>query len=388
MDRFALRKPQKTLRNFVFLSLTGALAACGLPESGPTRGQIESSSVSRGGDAYLVPVDDEVARETAVFNNLGFSSNFLNADELSPDTIRAGDVLGLTIWENVAEGLLARGGAAASVIEQVQVDSSGFIFVPYAGRIRAAGNTPEALRGIITRALETQTPDPQVSVRRLAGDGATVTVVGAVGAQGVYPIDRPTRKLSSVLARAGGVSFEADLDVDVTQVSILRGNRIERIWLTDLLENPAVDIAVRGGDRIIVEQDRRSFIALGALGTQTNVPFSEQDLNALEAVASVGGLNSAIADPTGIFVLREQDEATARKVLDNPQIQGPQRIVYTVDLTQPSGMFVAGDFFIQDGDTVFVTEAPLARWSKTVSLVFGSVVQPAANVSTLSNNAF
>ncbi|MDJ0993058.1 MAG: polysaccharide biosynthesis/export family protein [Dinoroseobacter sp.] len=376
---------QRTLRNLFVLTLAGALAGCGLPESGPNESQLLSSSVQRAGDAFVVPVDDEVARETAVFNQLGFPSDFTNAAELSPDTIRAGDVLGLTIWENVTEGLLARGGDGAAVIEQVEVDSGGFIFVPYAGRIRAAGNTPEALRGIITRALETQTPDPQVSVRRLAGDGATVTVVGAVGSQGVYPIERSTRKLSSVLARAGGVNPEV-VEPDVTQVSVLRGNRIERIWLTDLLENPAVDIAIRGGDRIVVERDRRSFISMGATGNQTRVPFDEQNLTAIEAIASVGGLNPAIADPTGVFVLREQDQNTARNVLNRPDIQGDQRIIYLLDLTQPSGMFVAQNFIIQDNDTIFVTEAPLARWGKTVSLVFGSIVQPAANLNTLAGN--
>lgn len=374
----------RRLRNLILLTLAGALAACGIPESGPTRSQLSDSSVQRAGDAYIVPVDDEIARETAAFNRLGFSSGFVNAAELSPDTIRPGDVLGLTIWENVVEGLLARGGEGAALIEEVQVDSSGFIFVPYAGRIRAAGNTPEALRGIITRALETQTPDPQVSVRRIAGDGATVTVVGAVLAQGVYPIDRPTRNLSSVIARAGGVDAEL-IEPDVTQVSVLRGNRIERVWLTDLLEDPSVDIAIRGGDRVVVEQDRRNFIALGATGTQTRVPFNSQDLTALEALASVGGLNSFVSDPTGIFILREQDESTSRQVLNRSDIAGSQRIIYVLDLTQPSGMFVAGDFIIQDNDTIFVTEAPLARYGKIVSLVFGSIVAPAANVSTLAN---
>ncbi|WP_425092581.1 polysaccharide biosynthesis/export family protein [Tropicimonas sp. S265A] len=372
----------RVARSLIALTVAGAVAACGgvVPKAGPNERQLLDSSVQQAGNAFVVPVDDEVARETAVFNRLGFSSNFINADELSPDTIRPGDVLGLTIWENVVEGLLARGGGAA-VIEQVQVDSAGFIFIPYAGRIRAAGNTPEALRGIITRALETQTPDPQVTVRRIAGNGATVTVVGGVGSQGVFPIDRPTRKLSSVLAQAGGVVVEAD----VAQISVLRGNEIGRIWLTDLLEDPSVDIAVRGGDRVIVEEDRRTFISLGATGTQTRVPFVSQDLSAIEAIASVGGLNSNLADATGIFVLREEDQATARKVLNRNDIQGEQRIIYAIDLTQPNGMFTAGDFIIQDGDTMFVTEAALARWSKVISLTFGSIVQPAANLNTLAN---
>ena len=56
------------------------------------------------------------------------------------------------------------------------------IFVPYAGRIQAAGNTPGSIRKIINDGLKEQTPDPQVEVRQIAGDGATVSLLGAVNA--------------------------------------------------------------------------------------------------------------------------------------------------------------------------------------------------------------
>src|SRR5690606_33121175 len=118
------------------------------------------------------------------------------------DTISPGDTLGLQIWENVDDGLLASQGSNATQLTQMQVDGSGFIFVPYAGRIKAAGNSPEELRRIITEKLDAQTPDPQVSVARLAGDGATVSIMGAISGQGVYPIERPTRTLSAMIARA------------------------------------------------------------------------------------------------------------------------------------------------------------------------------------------
>ncbi|ABV93990.1 putative polysaccharide export protein [Dinoroseobacter shibae DFL 12 = DSM 16493] len=369
----------------LILVTTGALAACGLPRSGPVKNELFDASVSEAGNAFIVPVTDVVAQQTFSRPATGFSSSFLSAGTVSPDAIRPGDILGLTIWENVVEGLLARGGAAASVIEQVQVDSAGFIFVPYAGRIMAAGNTPEALRGIITRQLETQTPDPQVSVRRIAGDGATVTVVGNVNGQGVYTIERPTRTLSSMIARAGGVNAEF-AEYDMILVRVIRGGEIGTIWLTDLYRDPSLDIALRGGDKIIIEQDPRSFIALGATRGQTRVNFDAQDLTALEALAQVGGLDPNLADPTGVFILRDESEDVARTVLGRPDLQGPQRVVYVLDLTQPNGFFTAEDFMIKDSDTVYVTEAPIARWNKTVSLLFGAVIQPAANIETLTAN--
>ena len=61
-----------------------------------------------------------------------------------------------------------------TTLQTVQVDGEGYIFVPYAGSLQAAGNTPESILKVITDQLKEQTPDPQIEVRRIAGDGATV----------------------------------------------------------------------------------------------------------------------------------------------------------------------------------------------------------------------
>jgi len=350
-------------------ALAAAVSACALPRSGPTKREIYAGSVQREGDAFVVTVNDHVTRATGVVPALGFGDSFANAGVVGSDEIRPGDVLGLTIWENVDDGLLAAEGLNATELTEVQVDGSGFIFVPYAGRLMAAGNTPEGLRRIITAKLETQTPDPQVSVMRVAGDGATVSVVGGVGAQGVFPIERPTRTLSSMLAKAGGVVIEPE----IAQITVIRNGHRGKIWLADLYENPHSDIALRPGDRILVEEDTRAFTALGATGTQNRVPFESQNLSAIEAIAQVGGLNSGLADPTGVFVFRNEPEAIARAVLGREDLIGDQRLVYVLDLTEPNGVFMARDFVIRDEDTVYVTEAPFVQWQKTLSVMSGTI---------------
>lgn len=344
-------------------------SSCGLPRSGPNKNQIFAGSVMREGDAFVLLVDDRVNRIASVTPALGFAASFRNAGVVGSDTIRPGDVLGLTIWENVEDGLLVPQGQNATVLDEVQVDGAGFIFVPYAGRIRAAGNTPEAIRRIIAEKLNEQTPDPQVQVRRLAGDGATVTVVGAVGAQGVYPIERPTRTLSAMLAAAGGVSIRPE----IAQVTVVRGDHSGNIWFEDLYDHPGHDIALRGGDRIFVQQDTRSFTALGATGTQSRVAFESQTISAIEAIAQVGGLNPNLADPTGVFVFRNEPEEIANQLVGRTDLQGTQRVVYVLDLTSPNGMFMARDFAIRDEDTVYVTEAPFSQFNKTIAAITGTL---------------
>jgi polysaccharide export outer membrane protein len=340
-----------------------------LPRSGPTRNEIFAGSVQREGDAFVVEVNQRVIAATAVVPALGFSEAFQNAGAVSTEVIRPGDVLDLTIYENVEDGLLAGAGSNAATISEVTVDSSGFIFVPYAGRIRAAGNTPNQLREILTRNLDEQTPDPQVLIRRAAGDGATVSVAGGVGGQGIYPIERPTRTLTGMLSAAGGISVEPD----IAQITVVRGAHTGTIWFEDLYSNPQFDIAMRGGDRILVEEDGRSFTSLGATGQQARVPFDSQTISAIEAIATVGGLNTSLADPTGVFVLRNEPEEIASQVLGRSDLIGAQRMIYVLDLTAPTGMFEARDFVIRDGDTVYVTEAPFTQWSKALNALTGTL---------------
>ncbi len=373
-----ITKPMRWTRSVILIAAITAVASCALiPNAGPNKRQIYAGSVQRQGDAFVVTVNDRVTRATAVTTALGFSETFKSAAALTPDVIRPGDTLGLTIWENVDDGLLASEGVNSTTIDEVQVDSAGFIFVPYAGRLRAAGNTPEQLRNVITRQLEEQTPDPQVEVRRLAGDGATVTLIGA-GSQGVFPIERPSRTLSGMLANAGGIATEPE----ITRITVLRGGQTGTIWFNDLFRDPRLDIALRGGDRILVEEDTRSFMALGATAAQSRVPFESQNLSALEAIAQVGGLITTLADPTGVFVLRNEPAEVANQVLGRTDLIGAQRMVYVLNLTEPNGLFHARDFVIRDGDTLYVTEAPLSQWNKTVSSLIGGLT-PLTTIDTL-----
>lgn len=368
-------------RLLVCIAVVGGLVGCGLPRSGPSKREIFSGSIEQQGDTFIVPVSRNITQLTAVKPGLGFSGAFQSAGLVGSDVIHAGDVLSLTIWENVDNGLLASTGTNATPLSEVQVDGSGNIFVPYAGRIKAAGNTPEGLRQVITGKLSTQTPDPQVTVSRVAGDGSTVSVMGGVGAQGVFPITQPTRTLSAMLAKAGGVVIEPE----IAQVTVTRGGRSGKVWLKDLYRNPKMDIALRPGDVILVEKDQRSFTALGATGAQNRVPFEMQELSAIEAIAQVGGLSTNFADPTGVFILRDESEGVARTVLGRPDLQGPQRIAYVISLTEPDGLFNARDFMIRDNDTVYVTEAPYVQWQKTLSVLTGSATSAGALSNAVGN---
>ena len=356
-----------------------ALTSCGLPRSGPSKREILAGADDVQHSSFVIPVTNQTSSLIVEEPLTGFSQAFLNAGQIGSDTIRPGDTLGLSIWENVDAGVLGTRGAP-STLSELQVDGAGMIFVPYAGRVRAAGNTPEALRRIITEKLNDQTPDPQVLVTRLAGDGATVSIVGSAGTQGVFTIERPTRTLAPMLASAGGISIAPE----IVHITVLRGSQRGTVWLEDLYENPELDIALRGNDRILVEADKRAYTTMGATGGQGLVPFESRELSAVEAIARVGGISTNTADPTGIFVFRTESAKTANAVLGRSDLTGPQRVAYILDLTKPNGVFIARDFLIRDKDTIYVTEAPFVSWNKSISALTGSL-QSANAISSIAN---
>ena len=120
------------------------------------------------------------------------------------------------------------------------------------------------------------------------------------------------------------------------------------------------------------DQQVIAFSVLGATRSQARVAFETQDLSALEAIAQVGGLVSTSSDPTGVFVFRNEVSEIANIVLGRQDLIGAQRMVYVLNLTEPNGVFMARDFVIRDGDTVYVTEAPFTQFTKVLGAITGT----------------
>ncbi|MHA1128420.1 MAG: polysaccharide biosynthesis/export family protein [Alphaproteobacteria bacterium] len=358
------------------------LVSCGLPSSGPSVKDIQDSSVENGGDLHIVDVSAAIMLASAREQSSGFSQTFRGVGVVSVDRIHPGDTLTITIWENVENGLFATLGSNVTTLPAMQVDQLGNIFIPYAGTVKASGYTPNDLRLKITDLLDGQTPDPQIEVRREAGNGATVSILGGVGGQGVYPIEASSRRLTGMLANAGGIT----LDPGVVKITVRRGANVGEIWFQDLLDNPANDIPLRAGDKILLEKDERYFISMGTTG-QRRISFETHNPTVLEALAAVGGLRATSSNAKGIFVFRDEPAAIANRVLGRTDLIGPQQFAYLIDLTAQSSMLVAGKFPIRDEDTIYVTEAPYVKWRTLLFTVIGALNATSALDTALTGAA-
>lgn len=360
------------------LLLLVVVSACNTPRSGPSRNEIIIGDVEKGGNAYIVDVDQRVTELTKDEPVFEFPQNFIKASPLDLDKLYPGDIISLRIFENVREEpLLGNKGQRVAFIDEIQVDESGNIFVPYVGLVAIKGMSPNDLREYIVSKLSPQTPDPQVSLVRVAGKNASVSVQGFVVKGGVYQIEPSTNRLSSMIARSGGVNIPPSSAI----IRVTRGNQSGRVRLDQLYNDPKNDIALRLGDRIVVERDGRSYIVFGSVGKQIKVLFESSNVSILDALATVGGLNTSLADPEGVFIFRDEPASIANKVLGKNNLKGPQRMIYVIDLTKPNGVFDAKSFMVKDGDALYVPEALNVGAQKALSLLTGATSGASGSLS-------
>ncbi|MEM1162370.1 MAG: polysaccharide biosynthesis/export family protein [Pseudomonadota bacterium] len=355
----------KTLIRLCILFFAGlAVTACGLPRSGPYYEELAEQAPS---DIpfEIVPLTANVTQMANLDETSGFSVTFLEAGPEAVTRVARGDILAITVWENADEGLLNPAGIGPSQLPQSKVDETGRIFVPYVGLIRAAGRSIGDLREVIRSRLAGKTVDPQVDVFPVENLGRQVSIQGVVGAPGLYPIEKHTTHILPMMARAGGVA----LDPEVVRLKLRRGRIQGEIWLTDLYDVPENDVHLRNGDAIIAERDRRLFTALGSVASPSTIQFPSRDMSVVQALGIVGGLRDDTADPTGVFLFREETADVARRMFPGREFEDMVKMAYIIDLTQPSGLFLARDFKMRDRDTIYVTTAPFVRWLKILQAI-------------------
>lgn len=358
------RGMRSLVRLIAILLLVPILAACSMPRGAAMQTEVLRGTQGEDSDYQVVEVTRaslaEINSWPRPVGAVRYSWVTTGAGATTR-LIRAGDQISLAIWDSQQTSLLTTPEQRFAPMQNINVSTSGHIFVPYVGEIRVSGMTADTARRDIQQRMEMIVPDAQVQMSVSPGSNNTIDVVTGVASPGRIPLTEISPTILTVLAEAGGINPSMRNPL----VRLQRSGVSYEIPAHRLFSEPAQDIQLRGGDRILVEPDQRSFIALGAAGRQEVVYFEREEINALDALSTIGGLSTARADLRGVMVLREYAQGDVRA--EGPHPRKPW-VIFTFNLTNADGLFAAQRFLIQPNDVVLATESPVPAISQMLSL--------------------
>jgi polysaccharide biosynthesis/export protein len=354
-----------TFKNLAWVVLVATLAACGsLPRGAAIEREVLRTQDEPATDIAVYPVTRAFLPSVAHWPRTGQRSYpwIGSSAGSNAQIIRPGDSLNVLVWDSSENSLLTGANSRMAALPEIRVSEAGSIFVPYIGKIQVAGRTPDSARSLIQRQLEAIVPSAQVQLGMAEGRGNSVDLVGGVNRPGNVLMPDNNFTVLSAISAGGGVST----GLENPQVKLVRGSSIYATSIDRLYDNPQLDTRLVGGDKVIVEEDRRYFLSLGAAGSEAQHPFNRDDISALDALSIIGGVNDTRANPRGILILREYPASAV-----SAGVRGPRktRVVFTLDLTTSDGLFSARNFHIQSGDLVLATESVLTDTRTILGLV-------------------
>lgn len=172
--------------------------------------------------------------------------------------------------------------------------------------------------------------------------------------------------------------------VNKMTLQVSRGGLVQALPLQTIIQDPRQNIVLQPGDVITAMFQPMSFTVLGATGKNEEINFETQGISLAQALARSGGLNDLRADARGVFIFRFEDEKAldwSASVKKTPENKVP--VVYQVDLRGPANFFVAQSFQMQNGDVLYVTNAPAAELQKFMSIVV-TTIYPVVAAKTLN----
>jgi polysaccharide export outer membrane protein len=281
-------------------------------------------------------------------------------------TFGVGDILGVTIFEAASGGLFipSEGGVRPGnfvTIPNQTVDIRGNISIPYAGSIRARGRTQVEVQDAIAAALKNRAIEPQVIVSMIEQKTSMISILGEGRSARIPAAASPERMLDVIsragLAAVGGASTGAA--GAETWVLLERNGRRAIAPFGALVFEPANNIYAHPNDTIYLYREPQTFLTFGAVGTQQQIPFGAWRLSLAEAISRAGGLVDTQADPASMFLYRGEARDVAEAMgIDCRPYQGPViPVIYTVNLRDPAGYFLASSFEMRNKDILYVSNS-------------------------------
>jgi len=312
----------------------------------------------------------------------GFGPGFTGGRGTAEIRPGVGDQLAVTVVEAGTGGLF---NAGATELPLQVVDHSGFITVPYAGKIRAAGRSLTAIQTEIQNLIKDRAIDPQVIVSIRDQRANQVSVLGRVNGAGTFPLMAGGMRLLDAISRAGGLTIPGN----EAAVTLKRGNRTEAVAFDSIVARANNNVFLSPGDVVYVAREPRTFVALGAFGGSDlqsgRVEFEADSLSLMDALGKVRGFADARANPSTAFVFRHERKDLLKRLGYPVENFAGSTVptIYRADFSSPSTYFLAGDFKVRDKDVLYVANAQMADVNKFLTFV-GLLTTPVAQGASVA----
>jgi polysaccharide export outer membrane protein len=336
------------------------LGSCGLvSQSGPLKSNIRQESASY----ELVEVLGE--QDIPPRQNSSGTAQIppRKKGEAYTDKIRARDTLNFIVTDLSEESPFFTRDRLYSY-GPIEVPEDGRVNMPYVGEIQVMACTLAEVSAELGDKIKPISGTARVSVIRGNRIPRTANVIGEVRNPGPVPLEKAGITSIDAIAHCGGAKGPEHL-----YAYTLR--RHGQDYSFDHVAFRQNAFPIEEGDLLSVLSDTTNrFHVMGAINRPTTVSFPVPSPTLADALSAASGLDERRSDASGIFIFRSGN---------------PNRI-FTFNLKNPDIIHLLQKFPIEGNDMVYVTEAPLARWNRTISQFLPTAVSQTANIASRYQN--
>lgn len=342
-----------------------AAGCAALPGAGPS-----TAEMKRGPDVDIVRVTPEAA---ASASTAATAAGVTKVDRAlaqlrSPSPaaefrFAGGDVIDVTLWSFSPWPGGSNGVPGAIQLGSFTLPADGAIMLPYAGRVALSGLTLAQAQDAVSRqyAAKRILESPTATIRLAASPGSDILVTGSVGQPKSLPWTPAGLTLAQAISQSLGdgnaVLGQGDLSRSdsAVRVAVLRGDAPPvELPVAVALEQR---IPLRAGDRVVVRKAPALEVTVMGGGARKDGVFGFSKQTMLSNVlAEASGLDSGAADSHAVFVLRRQ--------------AGGRPQLYDFAWNRAQGLIAAHEFPMEDGDLVYVAEAPIVSVQRVIGILF------------------